>query len=210
MRLSSSLLRNSTAALVLTLSLSVPTLAGTDTSAKASAGVVDISAVQIDNFGRVDSHYYRGAQPQGRDYADLVALGVKTVINLTSDDADAGEQAMVEGAGMKYVQIPMTTRTAPTSAQLAKFLKIVNDPAQQPVYVHCVGGRHRTGVMTAVYRMTGDAHLTSDQAFAEMKQFKFGADFLHPEFKRFVYAYRPDVEPATPTLAANDVATVAR
>jgi len=104
----------------------------------------------------------------------------------------------------------MTTRTAPTSAQLAEFLKIVNDPAQQPVYVHCVGGRHRTGVMTAVYRMTGDAHLSSDQAFAEMKQFKFGADFLHPEFKRFVYAYQPDVEPATPTLAANDVATVAR
>ena len=197
MRLSRSLFRNSTAALLLTFSLSVPVLAGTDTSARASAGVVDISAVQIDNFGRVDSHYYRGAQPQGRDYADLVALGVKTVINLTSDDAEADEQAMVESAGMKYVQIPMTTRTEPTSAQLAEFLKIVNDPARQPVYVHCVGGRHRTGVMTAVYRMSGDARLTSDQAFAEMKQFKFGADFLHPEFKRFVYGYRPDVTNAS-------------
>ena len=40
---------------------------------------------------------------------------------------------MVEGAGMEYVQIPMTTRTAPTLAQLAEFLQIVNDPAQQPV-----------------------------------------------------------------------------
>ena len=209
MRLSSSVLRNSTAALVLTLSLSVPTFAGTDATAKTSAAVVDISAVQIDNFGRVDSNYYRGAQPQGRDYADLATLGVKTVINLTSDDADAGEQAMVEGAGMKYVQIPMTTRTEPTSAQLAEFPKIVNDPASQPVYVHCVGGRHRTGVMTAVYRMT-DAHWTSEQAFAEMKQFKFGADFLHPEFKRFVYAYQPDVAPASSVLAANESGTVAR
>ena len=36
------------------------------------------------------------------------------------------------------------------------FLKIVNDPKNQPVYVHCVGGRHRTGVMTAIYRMTVD------------------------------------------------------
>ena len=189
MRLSRSLFRNSTAALLLTLSLSVPTLAGTDTSAKASAGVVDISAVQIDNFGRVDSHYYRGAQPQGRDYADLVALGVKTVINLTSDDAEADEQAMVESAGMKYVQIPMTTRTEPTSAQLAEFLKIVNDPAQQPVYVHCVGGKHRTGVMTAIYRMTSEGW-TGARAFEEMKQYKFGADFLHPEFKKFVYGYR--------------------
>ena len=24
-----------------------------------------------------------------------------------------------------------------------------------------------------------------------MKAYKFGADFLHPEFKRFVYAYHP-------------------
>ena len=30
-------------------------------------------------------------------------------------------------------------------------LQIVNDPAQQPVFVHCVGGKHRTGVMTAAY-----------------------------------------------------------
>jgi uncharacterized protein (TIGR01244 family) len=208
MRLSRSLFRNSTAALF--LMLSVPVLAGTDTSAKASASAVDISAVRIDNFGRVDPHYYRGAQPQGRDYAALAGLGVKTVINLTSDDAVAGEQAMVEGAGMKYVQIPMTTRTEPTSAQLAEFLKIVNDPAQQPVYVHCVGGRHRTGVMTAVYRMSGDARLTSDQAFVEMKQFKFGADFLHPEFKRFVYGYHHEVAPAAGVLAAIETSQAAQ
>ena len=30
---------------------------------------------------------------------------------------------------------------------------------------------------------------TADRAFAEMKQYKFGADFLHAEFKNFVYAY---------------------
>jgi tyrosine-protein phosphatase SIW14 len=154
MRLNHRSFRTSSAALFLTLSLAVPAMAGPDTSAKASAGTIDISAIQIDNFGRIDPRYYRGAQPEGRDYEDLVALGIKTVINLTSDDADAGEQAMVESAGMTYVQIPMTTRTEPTAQQLAEFLKIVADPAMQPVYVHCVGGRHRTGVMTAVYRMT--------------------------------------------------------
>jgi len=39
--------------------------------------------------------------------------------------------------------------------------------------------------MTAVYRMTQDGW-TPEQAFKEMKLYKFGADFLHPEFKRFV------------------------
>lgn len=151
-------------------------------------GSVAVPSVHIDNFGRVDATYYRGAQPQGRDYADLATLGIKTVINLTSDDALAEEKSMVEQAGMKYLQIPMTTHAVPTAAQLAEFLKVVNDSASQPVYVHCVGGRHRTGVMTAAYRITHDGW-TSDQAFKEMKQFKFGADFLHAEFKQFVYGY---------------------
>jgi len=46
--------------------------------------------------------------------------------------------------------------------------------------------------MTAIYRMTTD-RWTPDQAFAEMKKYKFGADFLHPEFKSFVYGYHADV-----------------
>ena len=175
-------------------------------SASASA---NLSQVRIDNFGRVNDNYYRGAQPDGRDYADLAAIGVKTLVNLTSDDADPGERAMTERAGMHYFQIPMTTHQPPTAAQLAEFMRIVNDPANQPVYVHCVGGRHRTGVMTAAYRMSEEGW-TADRAFKEMKDFKFGADFLHSEFKDFVYDYQPQhaVVAATAQKAAtSSVAT---
>jgi tyrosine-protein phosphatase SIW14 len=163
---------------------------------------VAISNIRIDNFGRVGSTYYRGGQPEGRDYADLKALGVKTVINLTSDDADQTEPQSVTTAGMRYVPIPMTTHTPPTQAQISQFLRVVNDPASQPVYVHCVGGRHRTGVMTAVYRMNQEGW-TSDRAFNEMKQYKFGADFLHSEFKDFVYAFHPDATRSAPVVAAD-------
>jgi len=169
-------MKNCTAVFLLSLCLASPLAAQT--------------TPHIDNFGRVDSTYYRGAQPEGHDYADLKALGVKTIINLTSDDAEPNEKAMAESAGMKYVQIPMTTHTAPTPAQLSQFLSIVSDPANKPVYVHCVGGSHRTGVMTAAYRMTLEGW-TPERAFSEMKQYKFGADFLHSEFKNFVYSYRP-------------------
>ena len=85
----------------------------------------------------------------------------------------------------------MTTHAPPTPSIVKSFLQIVTDPASQPVYVHCVGGRHRTGVMTAIYRMTQE-RWTAAQAFAEMKRYKFGPDFLHPEFKRFVYGYHFD------------------
>lgn len=144
---------------------------------------------RIDNFAKVNDTYFRGAQPVGRDYADLAALGIKTIVDLTSsEDALPGEREAVERNGMRYVHIPMSTRRAPTDQEITAFLAVVNGPAGQPVYVHCVGGRHRTGVMTAIYRMTKDG-LSGDQAFKEMKQFKYGPDFLHPEFKRFVYDY---------------------
>ena len=48
------------------------------------------------------------------------------------------------------------------------------------------------GVMTAIYRMTKDG-LTGEQAFKEMKQYQVpGPDFLHPEFKKFVYQFRAE------------------
>jgi protein tyrosine phosphatase (PTP) superfamily phosphohydrolase (DUF442 family) len=119
----------------------------------------------IENFGRVNATYFRGSQPQGEDYAALASLGVKTVINLIGDDdLDADERAAVERSGMRYVQIPMTTHRPPTPKQQEFFLSIVNWAENQPVYVRCVGGRHRTGVMTAIYRMTTDG-LTGKEAF---------------------------------------------
>jgi protein tyrosine/serine phosphatase len=156
----------------------------------ATAQSPALDRIRIDNFSRVNNTYYRGAQPVGSDYADLAALGVRTVIDLTSADSQPGESASVQQNGMRYVRIPMNTRTAPTTTQVSQFLQIVNDPASQPVYVHCVGGKHRTGVMTAVYRMTRDG-ISGDTAFREMKQFGYGADFLHPEFKKFVQTYDP-------------------
>ena len=162
----------------------------------------DISRIDIENFGRVNEQSYRGGQPDADDYADLAGLGVKTLVNLTSDDAQPNEQALTELAGMRYVQIPMRTNEEPKAEAVAQFLKVVSDPASQPVYVHCVGGRHRTGVMSAVYRMTYDGW-SADQAFKEMKKYKFGADFLHRELKSFVYAFRPDAPLAGKAIRAD-------
>ena len=182
-------MRTSVSAALLAVALALP------------AAAQNLSNIRIDNFGRVNANYFRGAQPEGGDYTDLASLGVKTVIDLTQD-GDASEPSLVQHEGMKFFRIPMTTHETPSDAKVAQFLKLVNDPANQPVYVHCQGGRHRTGVMTAVYRMVNEGW-TADRAFAEMKQYKFGADFLHSEFKDFVYAYRPDHRAVVATKAAS-------
>jgi tyrosine-protein phosphatase SIW14 len=198
-------------AAVLAVAFSFPLIGQTNPTSSIKHANVTLPSVHIKNFGQINENYYRGAQPEGQDYNDLASLGVKTVINLIKDEK-GDEVSTVQRMGMKYVHIPMTTGTPPTSAQIKQFLSLVEDPANQPVYVHCVGGKHRTGVMTAVYRMTEDGW-NSDQAFKEMKQYKFGADFMHPEFKDFVYHYQPDhtrtattVSPANTDVNANGAA----
>ena len=146
-----------------------------------------LDAIHIENFGQVSDTYYRGAQPKGGDFRALAGIGVKTIVDL-AEEGDPAEGANAKAAGMQFVRIPMTTHAVPSPQIVAQFMSLVTNPANQPVYVHCIGGRHRTGVMTAIYRMTADGW-NAARAFDEMKKFKFGATFLHPEFKAFVDTY---------------------
>jgi protein tyrosine/serine phosphatase len=143
--------------------------------------------VRIKNFGSINENFYRGAQPKGQDYQDLAAIGIKTIINLRID-AREDEQSLVEAAGMKYIFIGMKDDRRPADEQVQEFLKIANDPANQPIYVHCIGGRHRTGLMAAIYRIEKDGW-DYRQAFAEMKKFDFNYGFGHGDLKEYVSDY---------------------
>ena len=166
-----------------------------------------LATIHIDNFGKINDNYYRGAQPNSGDYGDLSALGVRTVIDLTRDGR-SDEEGLVTHTGMKFFRIPMTTSDRPEETAVAQFLKLVDDPANQPVYVHCQGGRHRTGVMTAVYRMTEDGW-TADRAYAEMKQFNFEGFPGHPTLKQFVFDFYTHIDHSRVAGSQPAVATVA-
>jgi tyrosine-protein phosphatase SIW14 len=145
--------------------------------------------VSIENFGKVNDHYYRGSQPDQAQFAELKRLGIKTVIDLRKDNKASAEQ-WAHGAGLAYFRIPLKASTPATTEQTSYFLSLVNDPANWPVYVHCKGGRHRTGALTAVYRITHDGW-TADDAYREMKDYDFNNGLLGGPGaqKKFVYSF---------------------
>ena len=146
-----------------------------------------ILGLGISNFGRLNENYYRGAQPDRAGFDALKRIGVKTIIDLQGDGPH-DEANWVREAGLRYFNIPLSSTRPATAAQTTYFLKLVSDPVNWPVYVHCAGGRHRTGVMTAIYRITHDSW-SADRAYQEMKDYKFYTFGGHGSLKQYVYDY---------------------
>lgn len=160
------------------------------------------SAVKIKNFGQMDERFYRGARPKTQeDFKDLAAMGINTVIDLTEAPAET-EKLAVEASGMKYVNIPMIEKKYPTEEATKAFLKIANDPATGKFFLHCAGGRHRTGAMGAVYRYQ-NYNWNFDQVYAEMKKYDFYTSWGHGAFKDFVKDYYDHMQAAKATAGAS-------
>jgi protein tyrosine/serine phosphatase len=171
-------------ALVLALSLANNGTAAFDGKKdKRGAG----EATDVKNFGKVNDHIYRGGQPGDNEYAELAAIGIKTVIDLREHPEKYARRA-TESAGMRYINIQLDSKVPPTDAESNQFLQLVNDEKNWPVYVHCAGGRHRTGVLLAIYRMEVDGW-DAHRAYGEMKDFKFYSSFGHGEMKDYVFEY---------------------
>src|SRR3989338_5226031 len=58
----------------------------------------------------------------------------------------------IKGMGFNYFNIPINTWSL-NNKDVARFLNIVTDKTNQPVFVHCQHGSDRTGTMVAVYRV---------------------------------------------------------
>lgn len=160
--------------------------AGADPGQKRTV-MADAPPIKIPNFGKVKDCFYRGSQPKAEQYDQLAALGIKTVVDLR-DDTESYARTASERAGLRYTNLPLDDKHAPPPGAATRFLEIINDPANWPVYVHCAGGRHRTGAMTAIYRMSVDGW-DVDRAYAEMKHYDFYTGGGHQCFKDYVYDY---------------------
>jgi protein tyrosine phosphatase (PTP) superfamily phosphohydrolase (DUF442 family) len=165
-----------------------------------SAAVANVADVKIKNFGQMDDRFFRGAQPKEKQFKELAALGIKTIIDLR-DDPEPYEKREAEAVGIRYVHLPMIAKQYPKPETVEEFLKLVDDPSTGKFFVHCAGGRHRTGVMGAVYRFNRYGW-NFDQVYSEMKKYDFYTRWGHGDFKKFVEDYAEHLHNQAATTAA--------
>jgi uncharacterized protein (TIGR01244 family) len=110
----------------------------------------------IRNFLRVDSNFCTGGQPRLEHLDQLKADGVKAIINLrqpTEHRADE-EAAKAKELGLRYFNIPVVFRD-PKDEQVDEFLKLTDDPANRPAFIHCTAAV-RVGAFWMIRRVVRD------------------------------------------------------
>ncbi|OPX23814.1 MAG: hypothetical protein B1H04_03310 [Planctomycetales bacterium 4484_123] len=125
-------------------------------------------AREVPNFAKVSDVLYRGGQPTAKGYAELKKLGIRTVVCLRIFDLHSRRSAEV---GLRQVHISFKP-VHPEDEDVLAFLKVVTDPACQPVFVHCREGVDRTGMMVAAYRMVVQGW-PRELAIAELRRMGF-------------------------------------
>jgi protein tyrosine phosphatase (PTP) superfamily phosphohydrolase (DUF442 family) len=153
--------------------------------AVASTRAQDAGAPPIRNFLRVDANFCTGGQPRLEHLDQLKADGVKAIVNLRqpTEHRAAEEEAKAKELGLRYFNIPVVY-TAPNDAQVDEFLKVTDDPANRPAFIHCTAAI-RVGAFWMIRRVVRDGW-TIEAAEAEAE--KVG---LHhaPHLNEFARAY---------------------
>jgi len=150
---------------------SVSQPASPDTTGQLTAADLETMAkypTDLPNLRMVSSRLLRGGQPSDHGVSVLKQYGVKTIVNLRTEPILVEkERRIAESLGIKFIHMPMFTVEEPNSKTFDKFLSIVTDPQQSPVFVHCFHGKDRTGTVIGAYRIAQEGW-TFDAAFKEM------------------------------------------
>ncbi len=146
--------------------------------------------VPIREFLRVSKDFCTGAQPKLENLQKLKDEGVKAIINLRvpTEHRAAEEEEMAKKLGLKYFNIPVVFGD-PKEEQVTEFLKITDDPANRPAFIHCARAI-RVGAFWMIRRVLRDGWTIED---AEKEAEKVGlreSPHLTEFAKKYIEKYR--------------------
>jgi tyrosine-protein phosphatase SIW14 len=156
-------------------------------------------------------HFYRSGEMTAAGFIEAVRrYRIGTIVNLQDEYPDPDlpwgylgggsikESELCRLLGVRYVYIPpdlLPRRMVPEHRPLAidRFLALLDDPHVFPVLIHCRAGLHRTGIMTAVYRMEY-CGWSQEQAIEELKANGFGdwpCTSANDYITQYILTYKP-------------------
>jgi hypothetical protein len=138
-------------------------------------------------FRRLSENYMRGGEPARGGLGVLTRLGIKTIVDLRSEyDYTDDIKVAAERLGFIYRRLPLSVWNPPSDKEANEFIKIVTNRSEGPYFVFCTDGIHRTGEMSALYRIMHD-EWNIDQALTEMDEAGFNP--YYSSLRNYVWTY---------------------
>lgn len=157
-----------------------------------------------------EGRVYRSGQLTAEGFTDAVQrFGIRTIINLQDDNLDPQlqhsyldrrtirESELCQQLGVDYFALePDLVAPENETARpkvIEKFLKIMDKESTYPVLIHCKAGLHRTGLLSAIYRMEYQRWARAD-AYRELKKHGFGewaSTRANAYVEQYVFRYEP-------------------
>ncbi|WP_226661218.1 beta-lactamase hydrolase domain-containing protein [Microbulbifer aggregans] len=111
----------------------------------------DKVGAEIQNYNRLRPNIATGGSIDLAQIKEIAGHGFRTVLDLrTPEEGTAEEKAAVEGAGMRYVNLPVS-KGAPSEEVIKGIEAVLQDPDAGLVLIHC-GSGNRVGTAWAIYR----------------------------------------------------------
>jgi tyrosine-protein phosphatase SIW14 len=153
------------------------------------AGAADQPVIHIRNFGQVNEHLFRGAEPSVQGLRDLAKMHVLLDLDLReAGQATETERQEAEKLGIKYVNVPLRALRGPTPDEMKRILSLIYQDDTGKMFVHCWRGKDRTGTVIACYRIEHDGW---DSRKAESEAIRYGMSWMQRGMRSFILAFKP-------------------
>lgn len=133
------------------------------------------------NLYRMAPDLYRSALPAAKDWLQLQALGIATVINFYQH----GDEQWLVDPRVQQVHLPLRTDRIDDTDVIEVLRSIRQAQSRGPVLIHCKHGQNRTGLIAAIYRVIYQ-HWSREQALAEMDGGGFGGEDRMGDAERYL------------------------
>ena len=138
------------------------------------------------NFAQIGPGMYRASYPQATHFSALQPLKLRTIITLVPEDILPDYQSFMRTDGITHHQINVLANKDPnvytSDGVVNKIMKLMLDPTNHPILIHCNKGKHRTGCISACFRkLTGwslDACLVEYAKFSGTKARALDREFI--------------------------------
>ncbi|VEU21110.1 DEKNAAC102058 [Brettanomyces naardenensis] len=142
-----------------------------------------------ENFALVCSTIYRSSFPRVENFEFLETLRLKAVICLIPEEYPPENREFDERNGIKFFQVGLSGNKEPfvkiKPELVTEALKIIADPANQPILIHCNRGKHRTGCVVGCIRKLQRWSLS--MIFDEYRKFAYPKE--RPLDQQFIEMY---------------------